>query len=142
MGTMAAISAGPAHATDVLTKTQLADDIAIASTAAVELDTFANGNKGGIEAIYFVATSSAGTADLKIEWHGCMDSACTVEGTKADHSDLIASSNTTCPVSEGLCRVLMPVIGAPYVVFTVTGVGSNNADTTVDVFLTHRETIR
>jgi hypothetical protein len=141
-GTLALFSPGLSHATDILSYTFLADDTAVASTAAVELPAFANASKGGIEAIYFVATSDAGTADLKIEWHGCIDAACTIEGTVADHTDLIASTNTTCPVSEGLCRVLIPVLGAPYVIFTVTGVGSNNADTTLDLYVTHRETVR
>ena len=63
----------------------------------------------------------------------CEDTACSVAGTAADFTDLLDSSNSTCPVSEGLCRVLMPTVGAPAFKLTVTGVGSNNADTVVDL---------
>lgn len=142
MGTMAAISAGPAHATDILTTSQLFDDEAIASTGAATTAVFSNAQSGGIESILFVATSVAGTADVKVEYVICVDPGCSVSGAAADFTDLISSSNTTCPVSEGLCRVLMPVVGAGNIKFTVTGVGSNNADTTIDLFVVYRENVR
>ena len=125
--------ATPAVAGDTLSYTKLFDDEAVASTGSATTAVFQNRRYGGVESLLLLASSASGTADVKIELVICEDAACAVTGAAADFTDLLDSSNTTCPVSEGLCRILMPTVGAPAFKLTVTGVGSNNADTVVDL---------
>lgn len=86
-----------------------------------------------------VLLASSGTADVKIEYAISHDGA--NFGTFDDYTDIVASSNTEFVTKKGLTAVPMPAPLARYVKFKVTGTASNDASTTITMYLTCREMV-
>lgn len=106
--------------------------LAVASTGTALTAAFDLRRCGSVEALWIVATSATGDADVKVEYALSLDG--TTYTTFATYTDLTSSTATdfASPAApEGLNRVLMPVVPARWIKFLVTGVGSNPADTLV-----------
>lgn len=113
--------------------------IPVATTSTAETDPFDLRRCGSVEALWIIAASATGTADVKAEYALSLDGV--TYTTFATYTDLIASSATlfASPASpEGLNRVLMPVVPGRWIKFLLTGVGSNPADSVVRLLLACR----
>jgi len=137
----ALLIAAPAFADDTVHYEQIADDAAVASTGSATTSGFDLRQFGTNEALFFQAVSVSGDADVKIEYALSLDNSTYTDFS--DFTDLIASSLTTyASFPETLHRILLPVMPGRWVKFKVTGVSSNPADTTVDLWFAGRGVMR
>lgn len=114
-----------------LVRVPLWDAAAIASTGTLTSPAI-DFRYATLDSFTYKASSSAGTADVKIEYAISEDG--TNFGSFDDNTDLVASSNAVA-TAEGIKAVPGVVLAAPWIKIKVTGGASNNADTVFTMVL-------
>lgn len=109
--------------------------VTVASTGNVLTTDISMLRVSSIVALGVLATSVAGTTDIKIEYELSYDG--DVYTATSDFADIIGSTAASCPAAELTCVVsLPPAMGfAPVLRLRVTGLATNAADTKVSLWL-------
>ena len=90
------------------------------------------------EALLIQATSVSGAADVRVQYEVSVDGV--TFGAAADNPDLISSTNATFATTpEGLNRIDLSGLNAPYIALVVTELTGSLTDTLVTLTVTARE---
>jgi len=118
-----------------------AENIAVASTATVYTDSFKL-KQGMYFGLWFLANSAAGAPDLKIQLEQSYKAPATEGSADANYAipENMADIQSSLTAETAKVQLISPV-PMTYARFKITGQGSNNADTILNMRIFMQDTI-